>query len=433
MLLRYSCLQQPCVILRLPQDAETQQVPLWLYLVDAHAQVKAEERLGFGGADEIRAHPWFDGLDWAALEARDVPGPIAPALSSPFDTSNFDEFVDPPPAPRFPPGQADPNAAVWAELWDWVEQPSGGPSAAALSRRASGAGPGLAALRAASLSLRASAPEPSAAQAPAVSVMQQAQERLATLQLQQMQPQTALQEGGSEGPSGAVDSQLPFSSGLAEPRGKPGAGLEGEREQHAASQQTDGNGTDEPAALPAGGLQASAFAAASMDADADRDVWDSDGSGGSPVRASLPPIAVSRLAVRGTAADRTGAVEAGPEHNDGGFPRSGSGRFPGRPASVSLPEDLPVYAASADGLVSPLASAGRIDLSGEMSEKGHFVITAGGLVNPAANAGKIVLELDATDTDKFMALDSGIVSPTANSGRVILLPDEPAKGGADAL
>ncbi len=108
------------------------------------------------------------------------------------------------------------------------------------------------------------------------------------------------------------------------------------------------------------------------------------------------------------------------------MPRGNSDPSLDRPASVALPEDLPVYAASADGLVSPLASAGRIDLSGEMGEKGHFVITAGGLVNPAANGGRIVLELDATDTDKFMALDSGIVSPTARSGRIILLPD----GGA---
>jgi hypothetical protein len=262
--------------------------------------------------------------------------------------------------------------------------------------------------------------------------VQQAQERLATLQLQQMEPQTDSEERGSVKPRGAVVNQIPFSSGIAEPHGNPGGGLDAERGQHAVSQQPGGNiDSDEPGAVPAGGLQVSAFAIASMDAD--RDVWDSDGSGGSPVRASLPPIAVSLPAAVEPAADRTNAAASGPEPIDRGFPRGGSDPPPRQPGGVSLPEDLPVYAASADGLVSPLASAGRIDLSGEMSEKGHFVITAGGLVNPAANAGKIVLELDATDTDKFMALDSGIVSPTATSGRIILLHDEPAKGGVNAL
>jgi len=67
--------------------------------------VKPEERLGFKGADDIRAHPWFEGLDWAALEARSVPAPITPELSSDVDTSNFDDFADPPATLRFPPGQ----------------------------------------------------------------------------------------------------------------------------------------------------------------------------------------------------------------------------------------------------------------------------------------------------------------------------------------
>ncbi len=67
--------------------------------------MKPEERLGSNGADDIRAHPWFEGLDWAALEARSVPAPITPELSSPVDASNFDDFADPPATPRFPPGQ----------------------------------------------------------------------------------------------------------------------------------------------------------------------------------------------------------------------------------------------------------------------------------------------------------------------------------------
>ena len=68
-------------------------------------QVKPEERLGSDGPDDIRAHPWFEDLDWAALEARSVPAPITPELSGPVDASNFDDFADPPATPRFPPGQ----------------------------------------------------------------------------------------------------------------------------------------------------------------------------------------------------------------------------------------------------------------------------------------------------------------------------------------
>lgn len=37
-------------------------------------------RLGSGreGAAEIRRHPWFAGLDWAAFERRQVPAPYLP-------------------------------------------------------------------------------------------------------------------------------------------------------------------------------------------------------------------------------------------------------------------------------------------------------------------------------------------------------------------
>ena len=397
-------------------------------------QVKPEERLGYDGADGIRAHPWFNGLDWAALEARTVPAPITPSLASPFDTANFDEFIDPPPAPRFSPGQADPNAAAWADLWEWVGPQPGATAAAPLSRRASGTGPGLAALRAASLTLRtsiAAEQQPSAVPSVAGSVVQQAQERLAAMQLQQADRTTEPVDSSTAGACAAANGKLHVSSsGL---HGEPG-GLDFEQPHPAASQQPDRSVSSGPGAEPVRAIQASAFAAVSTGAAmSGGDPWGSDSSSGSPVRASLPSIAVSLTAVSAPVGGCTDADVAGLQPADANIPRGGSVPSPTRPAAVGIPTDLPVYAASADGLVSPLASAGRIDLSGEMSEKGHFVITAGGLVNPAANAGKIVLELDATDTDKFMALDSGIVSPTASSGRIILLPEEPAKGSAEQL
>ena len=254
------------------------------------------------------------------------------------------------------------------------------------------------------------------------SAVQQAQERLEALQLQ-TEPWRILSSADSTEDG---DQHVPLSSDVAQTADAAGE-QEATQTQPADSQQAreareDSGGLD---GADSTGVLASAFAAGSLKVASDGAWSSSDGSAGSPVKAVLPPIATSlpappepAAAARATGASQPGALP---------MPRGSSDPSLDRNAPAGLPEDLPVYAASADGLVSPLASAGRIDLTGEMGEKGHFVITAGGLVNPAAHAGRIVLELDATDTDKFMALDSGIVSPTARSGRIILLPEEPAK------
>ncbi|KAK7205100.1 kinase-like domain-containing protein [Myxozyma melibiosi] len=47
----------------------------------------AENRLGRGGADEIKAHPFFDGVDWDSI--REFNAPFIPKLSSITDTSYF--------------------------------------------------------------------------------------------------------------------------------------------------------------------------------------------------------------------------------------------------------------------------------------------------------------------------------------------------------
>ena len=255
--------------------------------------------------------------------------------------------------------------------------------------------------------------------------MQQAQERLEALQLQ-TEPWRASAEYNA-GDGGAqhflVNSDVDQKAHAAD-------GKEADEQiQPTDSQQAGREGSSGPDAAFSSGVQASAFAAGALNVASDGAWSSSDGSAGSPVKAVLPPIATSLLAPQpGTAARSTGTAQS-EAHSM--MPRGNSDPSLNRPEPAgNLPDDLPVYAASADGLVSPLASAGRIDLSSEMmgaAEKGHFVITAGGLVNPAAAAGRIVLELDATDTDKFMALDSGIVSPMARAGRIILLPEEPAK------
>lgn len=51
-----------------------------------------EQRLGRYGSEEIKAHPFFKGIDWANL--REQPAPFTPELASPLDTRYFDEFEE---------------------------------------------------------------------------------------------------------------------------------------------------------------------------------------------------------------------------------------------------------------------------------------------------------------------------------------------------
>ena len=50
-----------------------------------------EERLGRNGAAEIKAHPFFDGVEWDRLRTPEAV-PYRPRLSSQEDTSWFDHF-----------------------------------------------------------------------------------------------------------------------------------------------------------------------------------------------------------------------------------------------------------------------------------------------------------------------------------------------------
>lgn len=52
------------------------------------------DRLGClkGGSADVRTHQWFRGLDFAALEAREVPAPYVPSVKSGTDDSNFDYY-----------------------------------------------------------------------------------------------------------------------------------------------------------------------------------------------------------------------------------------------------------------------------------------------------------------------------------------------------
>ncbi|KAI9352287.1 kinase-like domain-containing protein [Zopfochytrium polystomum] len=44
------------------------------------------------GPEDIKRHRWFQGIDWDALRALEVPAPYLPRIGHPGDTSNFDNY-----------------------------------------------------------------------------------------------------------------------------------------------------------------------------------------------------------------------------------------------------------------------------------------------------------------------------------------------------
>jgi serum/glucocorticoid-regulated kinase 2 len=53
------------------------------------------ERLGVNGGEEIKAHPFFSGMDWAAMMRKEIPPPFKPQISSEHSVENFDaEFTE---------------------------------------------------------------------------------------------------------------------------------------------------------------------------------------------------------------------------------------------------------------------------------------------------------------------------------------------------
>lgn len=86
-------------------------------------QVNPEKRLGAGklGAEEIKKHRWFSRLDWAKLEARQIPAPIKPRVRSPLDTTNFDIFDSVVEAPPAVSQRRNEKMQTW-ELWEWIDE-----------------------------------------------------------------------------------------------------------------------------------------------------------------------------------------------------------------------------------------------------------------------------------------------------------------------
>ena len=52
----------------------------------------AEVRLGTNGADEIKKHPFFKGVDWKNIT--NSKAPFIPEVSSDFDSKYFDTFQE---------------------------------------------------------------------------------------------------------------------------------------------------------------------------------------------------------------------------------------------------------------------------------------------------------------------------------------------------
>jgi protein kinase A len=72
-------------------------------LIGGLCTVDTSKRLGNiqGGAAAVKAHPWFQHINWDDLYHRRTHGPIVPHLRGPADTRNFDEY-EPEPEGRDP-------------------------------------------------------------------------------------------------------------------------------------------------------------------------------------------------------------------------------------------------------------------------------------------------------------------------------------------
>ena len=53
-----------------------------------------KKRLGSGGAQEVKAHPWFEKVNWENIFNKTIQAPFVPKIKGDFDISNFDvEFT----------------------------------------------------------------------------------------------------------------------------------------------------------------------------------------------------------------------------------------------------------------------------------------------------------------------------------------------------
>lgn len=48
----------------------------------------------YGGAEDVKRHPWFHGVDWDMLLQRRLRAPIVPLQQRAGDSSNFEKYDD---------------------------------------------------------------------------------------------------------------------------------------------------------------------------------------------------------------------------------------------------------------------------------------------------------------------------------------------------
>ncbi|CEQ42499.1 SPOSA6832_04317 [Sporobolomyces salmonicolor] len=80
--------------------------------VNVNAGAGAFAGVANDGAEEIKAHPWFKGIDWGTLHLQTPP--FRPQLSSETDTRYFEDDIDdnPLPAPEIAPGVPAPDTTL---------------------------------------------------------------------------------------------------------------------------------------------------------------------------------------------------------------------------------------------------------------------------------------------------------------------------------
>ena len=91
---------------------------------------------------DVRAHPFFEGIDWEALEGRQVEPPFKPAVSGEDDISNFDQTFTAEPAMLTPPD--DSGMGGGEDFGDFMYADAGAVAAAG-GGGAQGGGRGVAA------------------------------------------------------------------------------------------------------------------------------------------------------------------------------------------------------------------------------------------------------------------------------------------------
>ncbi|TFK86380.1 cAMP dependent protein kinase [Polyporus arcularius HHB13444] len=72
--------------------------PLSKDIIKAFLHPDRSKRLGnlIGGSQDVLDHPWFRGVDWDALERREIRAPIIPHVATVDDTRNFSQLPLPP-------------------------------------------------------------------------------------------------------------------------------------------------------------------------------------------------------------------------------------------------------------------------------------------------------------------------------------------------